>query len=65
MSELRQRDDLQEPAWLRAILIGLAVLAMLALVVLPLLMVLGAAFAKGFGTCSTPWTAASARSRRW
>ena len=43
------RDDLQEPAWLRWLLIGAAVLVMAALVLLPLLMVLGAAFGKGFG----------------
>ncbi|MGO4221343.1 sulfate ABC transporter permease subunit CysW [Lysobacter sp. TAF61] len=45
----RPRNDLQEPAWLRWTLIALAVLAMAALVVMPLLMVLGAAFAKGIG----------------
>ena len=50
MPELRHRDDLQEPAWLRYLLIAAAVLVMLSLVVLPLLMVLGAAFGKGFGT---------------
>jgi sulfate/thiosulfate transport system permease protein len=43
------RDDLQEPAWLRRLLIGAAVLVMAVLVLLPLLMVLGAAFGKGFG----------------
>ena len=43
------RDDLQEPVWLRWLLIGAAVLVMAALVLLPLLMVLGAAFGKGFG----------------
>lgn len=43
------RDDLQEPAWLRWLLIAAAVLMMAALVLLPLLMVLGAAFGKGFG----------------
>ncbi len=41
--------DLNEPVWLRWTLITLAVLAMAALVVLPLLMVLGAAFAEGIG----------------
>jgi len=50
MSDARRHDDLQEPAWLRWALIALAILVMLSLVVLPLLMVLGAAFAKGFGT---------------
>ncbi len=45
----RPRNDLQEPAWLRWTLIVLAVLTMAALVVMPLLMVLGAAFAKGIG----------------
>lgn len=44
------RNDLQEPAWLRWTLIALAVLVMAALLVLPLMMVLGAAFAEGFGT---------------
>src|SRR5690606_20783704 len=42
-------DDLQEPAWLRRSLIGLAVLAMSLLVVLPLLMLLGSAFSEGVG----------------
>ncbi|GAA5068168.1 sulfate ABC transporter permease subunit CysW [Lysobacter panacisoli] len=42
------RSDLQEPAWLRWTLIGLAMLVMAALVVMPLLMVLGAAFGDGF-----------------
>jgi sulfate transport system permease protein len=41
------RDVLQEPAWVRRCLIALAMLAMLALVVLPLAMVLAAAFAEG------------------
>ena len=45
----RERDDLQEPAWLRWLLILSAVLVMALLVVMPLLMVLGAAFAKGIG----------------
>ena len=49
MSSSRPRNDLQEPAWLRWTLIVLAVLVMAALVVMPLLMVLGAAFAKGIG----------------
>ncbi|KRD31308.1 hypothetical protein ASE35_14955 [Lysobacter sp. Root916] len=44
-----ERDDLQEPAWLRWLLILSAVLVMALLVVMPLLMVLGAAFAKGVG----------------
>ena len=48
------RDVLHEPAWVRRTLIALAVLAMLALVVLPLMMVLAAAFAKGPGV----WLAA-------
>jgi sulfate transport system permease protein len=42
-------DGLHEPAWLRWTLIALAVLVMAALVLLPLLMVLGAAFSKGVG----------------
>ncbi|BDU15059.1 sulfate ABC transporter permease subunit CysW [Lysobacter auxotrophicus] len=60
MSDARHRDDLQEPAWLRVVLIALAVLAMLALVVLPLLMVLGAAFGKGFGAWLESLTQADA-----
>ena len=48
------RDALHEPAWVRSALIALAVLVMLALVVLPLAMVLAAAFAKGPGV----WLAA-------
>jgi len=47
-------DVLHEPAWVRRTLIALAVLVMLALVVLPLAMVLAAAFAKGPGV----WLAA-------
>ena len=43
------RDPLQSPAWLRWALIALAVVLMALLVVLPLAMVLGAAFAKGIG----------------
>jgi len=42
------RDPLQEPAWLRALLIGAAVLSMALLVVLPLAMVLASAFGDGF-----------------
>lgn len=41
-------DAIREPAWLRWLLIALAVLAMIGLVVLPLLMVLAAAFGDGF-----------------
>ena len=41
------RDALREPAWLRTLLIALAIGAMGLLVLLPLLMVLGAAFGKG------------------
>ena len=48
------RDALHEPAWVRRALIALAALVMLALVVLPLAMVLAAAFAKGPGV----WLAA-------
>ncbi|RZA18177.1 MAG: sulfate ABC transporter permease subunit CysW [Lysobacteraceae bacterium] len=48
------RDVLREPAWVRRMLITLAVLVMLGLVVLPLAMVLAAAFAKGPGV----WLAA-------
>ena len=48
------QDVLHEPAWVRRTLIALAALAMLALVVLPLTMVLAAAFAKGPGV----WLAA-------
>ena len=39
---------LREPAWLRWVLIALALLAMALLIVLPLVMVLGAAFGDGF-----------------
>ena len=42
------RDPLQEPAWLRLLLIGAAVLSMALLVVLPLAMVLASAFGDGF-----------------
>lgn len=48
MNDRRDDDPLREPAWLRRLLIGAAVAAMLALVVLPLLMVLAAAFGDGF-----------------
>ncbi|MFZ5635742.1 MAG: sulfate ABC transporter permease subunit CysW [Pseudomonadota bacterium] len=48
MVERPSHDALQEPAWLRRTLIGFAVLAMLGLVVLPLAMVLAAAFGDGF-----------------
>jgi sulfate transport system permease protein len=44
----RWRDPLQEPAWLRVLLIGAAVLSMALLVVLPLAMVLASAFGDGF-----------------
>ena len=42
------QDPLQEPAWLRMLLIGAAVLSMALLVVLPLAMVLVSAFGDGF-----------------
>ena len=42
------RDPLQEPAWLRALLICAAVVSMALLVVLPLAMVLASAFGDGF-----------------
>jgi sulfate transport system permease protein len=48
------RDPLREPAWLRWALIALAILVMGLLVVMPLLMVLGAAFGEGI----TVWFAA-------
>lgn len=41
-------NALREPSWLRGVLIALAVLILLGLVVLPLLMVLAAAFGDGF-----------------
>lgn len=41
-------DELQGPIWLRWTLIALAILVMALLVVMPLLMVLGAAFGEGF-----------------
>ncbi|TWI01902.1 sulfate transport system permease protein [Luteimonas cucumeris] len=43
-------DALHEPRWLRWLLIALAIVSMALLVVLPLLMVLGAAFAEGIRT---------------
>jgi sulfate transport system permease protein len=50
MSAESLRDDpLREFAWVRVVLIALAVLAMALLVVLPLLTVLASAFGKGFG----------------
>jgi sulfate/thiosulfate transport system permease protein len=48
MAESAPRDVLQEPLWLRGALIALAILIMAGLVVMPLLMVLGAAFGDGF-----------------
>jgi len=45
-----ERDQLQGPAWLRWTLIALAIVVMALLVVMPLLMVLGAAFGEGFKT---------------
>ncbi|MFC5579004.1 sulfate ABC transporter permease subunit CysW [Lysobacter niabensis] len=48
MPDARNPDVLHEPLWLRTLLIALAVLIMLGLVVLPLLMVVGAAFGDGF-----------------
>jgi len=48
VADARHRDVLHEPAWLRVLLIALAVLIMFGLVVLPLAMVLGAAFGDGF-----------------
>ena len=48
MTEARApRDPLDAPPWLRWLLIGTAMLVLLVLLVLPLAMVLGAAFAKG------------------
>ena len=48
MADVRDTGDaLREPAWLRALLIALAIVSMGLLVVMPLLMVLGAAFGKG------------------
>jgi len=54
MTERAPRDPLDAPPWLRALLIAAAVLVLLALLVAPLAMVLGAAFAKGIGVW---WTA--------
>lgn len=51
---MTERDELQGPIWLRWLLIAFAILAMALLVVMPLLMVLGAAFGEGFRT----WLAA-------
>jgi len=56
MTERAPRDPLDAPPWLRALLIAAAVLVLLALLVAPLAMVLGAAFAKGIGV----WWAALA-----
>lgn len=54
------RDPLQEPAWVRWALIALATAIMLLIVVLPLLMLLGAAFGSGlkvwFAAVSEPHT---------
>lgn len=47
---MSDRDELQGPAWLRWTLIALAIVAMALLVVMPLLMVLGAAFGEGIKT---------------
>jgi len=49
MTERAPRDPLDAPAWLRGLLIAAAVLVLLVLLVAPLAMVLGAAFAKGIG----------------
>ena len=55
---MRDADPLREPPWVRRALISAAALVMLALVVLPLAMVLSAAFGEGFqawiGALSTP-----------
>ncbi len=45
---MTERDELLGPIWLRWLLIVLAVLSIALLVVMPLLMVLGAAFGEGF-----------------
>ncbi len=45
---MTERDALQEPAWLRWLLIALAMAIVIGVVVLPLLMVLAAAFGEGF-----------------
>ena len=45
----RAPHPLQEPAWLRWSLVALAVVAMALLLLMPLAMLLGAAFAKGLG----------------
>jgi sulfate transport system permease protein len=55
------RAPLQEPAWLRWSLIALAALVMALLVVMPLAMVLGAAFAKGIGVWLAALTEPDAR----
>jgi len=54
MTERAPRDPLDAPAWLRGLLIATAVLVLLMLLVAPLAMVLGAAFAKGIAV----WSAA-------
>ena len=55
-------DPLREPRWVRWTLIGLAVGAMALLVLLPLLMVLSAAFGEGFRAWWTALREADARS---
>ena len=55
------RDPLDPPPWLRWLLIGSAVLVLVLLLVLPLAMVLGAAFAKGLGVWWAALTEPDAR----
>lgn len=56
-------DPLREPAWVRALLIGSAVLVMALLLVMPLAMLLGTAFAEGlrvwFAALSEPYAVAA------
>lgn len=59
---MSDRDELQGPAWLRWTLIALAIVVMLLLVVMPLLMVLGAAFGEGIKTWFAALTEPDARS---
>ncbi|GAB2520313.1 sulfate ABC transporter permease subunit CysW [Lysobacter humi (ex Lee et al. 2017)] len=58
---MAEAHALDPPAWLRRLAIASAVLLMVALVVLPLLMVLGAAFGDGFRAW---WNALSTRDAR-
>ena len=55
-AEVRHEEAIEEPAWIRVILIGLALLLILAIVVLPLAVVIVEAFAEGIGAYFTAIT---------